>query len=211
MSDYTASYTDEKGRTKQASLTPEVSALALKNDYEEVLRRYNPKYVTIHRMRAKAGEAAHLRVTVNAPSHYLTAISDTTPKACDSMDVDIICYMGYPLKPVKAFYAPDHYLASPNVFRSGLACIDTWVPFTSSLVSVVDKLVHDIIHDPCVSRYDSVANHEMVRWHKDGVAAGRFPTIAPRLLNAPQQTALPPRRTPDKPAAAPPSLPARRR
>lgn len=158
---------------------------------------------------AKVGEAMHLRVTVKAPSHYLTAKEDSSPKACESMTADIICYPGYPLKSISASYASDHYLASPNVFRSGNACIDNWIPFTSSLTTVVDKLVRDMIHDPGVTRYDSMANSSVAQWHKDGVATGRFPTIHPKLLYAPEMMALPPRRVVSKPVAAPP-LPGRR-
>lgn len=122
---YTADYTDEFSHARKVSITEEDSALALQNDYQEVIRKYDPKRVTFKRVQAKAGEAMHLKVTVNAPSHYLTTKEDTIPKSCDSMTVDIICYPGYPLKAISASYAADHYLASPNVFRSGNACIDT--------------------------------------------------------------------------------------
>ena len=163
----------------------------------------------IQRVQAQAGEALHLKVTVKAPSHYLTTKEDSTPKACDSMTANIICYPGYPLKSVSAYYAPKRYLASPNVFRSGSACIDTWIPFTSSLTTVVDKLVHDMIHDPAVTRYDSMANSSVAQWHRDGVAAGRFPTLSPKRLYAPEVTALPPRRAASKPVTVPPPLPGR--
>ena len=144
---YSSAYTDEYGYTRDISITEEDSAEALKNDYQEIVRKYNPKYVTIQRVQAKPGEAMHIKVTVKAPSHYLTTNDDSTPKACEAMTVDIICYPGYPLKSVSASYASDYYLASPNVFRSGSACIDTWIPLTSSLTTVVDKLVHDMIHE----------------------------------------------------------------
>ena len=206
---YTANYTDEKGKTREVSITEEDSVAALKNDYQEIVRRYNPKYVTIQRVQAKAGEAMHLKITVKAPSHYLNSNDDRSPKPCKSMTVDIICYPGYPLRSVSASYASDHYLASPNVFRSGSACIDTWIPFTSSLTTVVDKLVRDMIHAPGVTRYDSMANSSVAQWHKDSVAAGRFPTIHPKTLYAPEMTALPPRRAASKPVSAPP-LPGRR-
>ena len=163
---YSTNYTDEYGHTREVSITEEDSAEALKNDYQEIVRKYNPKYVTIQRVQAKTGEAMHLKVTVKAPSHYLTTNEDSTPKACESMTADIICYPGYPLKSVSASYASDHYLASPNVFRSGNACIDTWIPFTSSLITVVDKLVRDMIHDPGVTRYESMANSSVAQWHK---------------------------------------------
>lgn len=206
---YTANYTDEYGNTKQASITAEDSAEALINDYHEIVRKYNSKYVTIQREQTELGEALHLKVTVKAPSHYLTGSSDTSPKACKSMTADIICYPGYPLKSVAAYYAEDRYLASPNVFRSGGACIDKWIPFTSSLITVVDKLVRDMIHDPSVTRYDSMANSSMAAWHKDGVAAKQFPTISPKLLYAPEVPMLPPRK-PHQSAIAPPPLPGRR-
>lgn len=206
---YSTIYTDEKGHSREVSITEDDSFEALKNDYEEIVRKYNSKYVTIQRLQAKTGEALHLKVTVKAPSHYLTTNEDSSPKSCESMAADIICYPGYPLKAVSAAYAKDHYLASPNVFRSGNACIDTWIPFTSSLTTVVDKLVRDMIHDPGVTRYDSMANSSVSQWHKDGVAAGRFPTIQPKLLYAPEVTALPPRRTAGKPLTAHPPLPGR--
>lgn len=191
---YTENYTDEYGHTRAVSITEEDSTEALKNDYQEIVRKYNPKYVTIQRIQAKVGEAMHLKVTVKAPSHYLTTNEDSSPKSCESMTADIVCHPGYPLKSISASYASDRYLASPNVFRSGNACIDTWIPFTSSLTTVVDKLVRDIIHDPSVTRYESMANNSVAQWHKDGVAAGRFPTIPPKLLYAPEITELPPRR-----------------
>lgn len=203
---YATNYTDEYGHTRKVSITEEDSVEALKNDYQEILRKYDPKVVTIQRVQAQAGEALHLKVTVKAPTHYLTTKEDSTPKACASMTANIICYPGYPLKSVSAYYAPKRYLASPNVFRSGSACIDTWIPFTSSLTTVVDKLVHDMIHDPVVTRYDSMANSSMEKWHKNGVAANRFPTISPKLLYAPELPLLPPR----KPVTAPPPLPGRR-
>lgn len=206
---YSSAYTDEYGYTRDISITEEDSAEALKNDYQEIVRKYNPKYVTIQRVQAKPGEAMHIKVTVKAPSHYLTTNDDSTPKACEAMTVDIICYPGYPLKFVSASYASDYYLASPNVFRSGSACIDTWIPLTSSLTTVVDKLVHDMIHDPVVTRYDSMANSSMAQWHKNGVAAGRFPTIAPKLLYAPELTALPPRKVTGQSVIAPLPLPGR--
>lgn len=208
---YSVNYTDETGKTREVSITEEDSVEALKNDYQEIVRKYNPRYVEIQRVRAHAGEALHLKVTVKAPSYYLETNEDASPKACDSMTVDIICYPGYPIKAISAAYPADHYLASPNVFRSGNACIDNWIPFTSSLTTVVDKLVRDMIHDPSVTRYDSMANSMMEQWHRDGVSAGQFPTINPKLLYAPELTALPPRRTAAKPAVTPPPLPNRRR
>ena len=206
---YSATYMDETGDTREAVITEDDSREALKNDYEEIKRRYHPGRVEIRRIQAKPGEALHLLVTVKAPSHYLAGSGDVVPKKCDSMTAEIVCYPGYPLKAVSAFYAKDHYLASPNVFRFGKACIDNWIPLTSSLITVVDKLIHDMIHDPTVTRYESMANCSMEQWHKEGVAAGRFPTIFPKLLYAPEGTALPPRRNTAQAALMP--LPGRNR
>ena len=72
---YTTNYTNEYGHTEEVSITEEDSAEALKNDYKEIIRKYNPMYVTNQRVQAKTGEAMHLKVTVKAPSHYLTSFS----------------------------------------------------------------------------------------------------------------------------------------
>ena len=181
---YSTIYTDESGQSREITITNNDSLEALKNDYQEIKRKYNPQYVMIQRVQTIPGEALHLKVTVKAPSHYLTLNTDTLPKPCTSMTADIICYPGYPFKSVSASYAKDHYLASPNVFRSGHACIDAWIPFTSSLITVADKLLRDMIHDPSVTRYDSMANSSVSQWHKDGVKSGVFPTIPPKLLYA---------------------------
>lgn len=208
---FTTTYVDDTGKRQTVSISESDSKEALKNDYCELMKRYNPKYVSIQRIQAKSGEELHLRVTVSAPTHYLSSAGDTSPKECSSMSVDIVAYLGYPIKALSAFYPAGHYLASPNVFHSGAACIDTWIPFTSSLLTVVEKLVMDIIHNPTVTRYDSPANLSMIQWHKDGVAAGRFPTISPKFLHAPSTPALPPRSARAAVHPAPPALPSRRR
>ena len=206
---YSGIYTDENGVERTIQITNDDSVEAMKNDYEELIRKYDPHRVKIIRTLTNPGEALHLKVTVSAPSHYLTSQDDTIPKACTSMTVDIVCYPGYPLRGIRAFYPSDHFLASPNVFRSGGACIDHWIPLKSSLITVTDKLVRDMIHDPLVTRYDSLANPSMVQWHKDGVAEGRFPTIDPGELYAPEIPLLPQRRKTDRKKGAPP-LPKRR-
>ena len=191
--EYEVNYHDMDGSIKTAAINESDSVEAIKNDYIELTKKYNPKYVTLERIKTKEGEMLHLKITVKAPSHYLCNSSDTNPKSCDSMSAHIICYPGYPLKSISAYYDSDHYLASPNVFSSGNACIDNWIPFTSSMITVADKLIHDMIHDPNVTRYDSMANHNMETWHRQGVAAKHFPTIDPALLAAPEMPSLPPR------------------
>lgn len=190
------------------TITDADSRLAVQNAVAAVRKAYNPKYVTIQEIAPQAGELTRLRVTVNAPTHYLSSFEDTTPKPCSSMYVDIAVPLGYPIQALSAAYQPDHRLASPNVFKNGNACIDGWRPFVSSLESTVEKLVNDIVHNPCVSNYDSPANSALIDWHKRGVAAHEFPTMDPALLHAPERRPLPPRN-----AAAvnrQPSAPARR-
>ncbi len=204
---YTTTYTDEKGKTHTVSINDADSREAIKNDYEALMKLFNPQLVRIERIQAQPGEMLHLQITTLAPSHYLDSNTDVNPKACNSMSAEIVVYLGYPLKAVKAYYPANHYLASPNVFRSGAACIDTWIPMTSSLLSVAEKMVMDMIHNPAVTRYDSPANASMIKWHQQGVAAGRFPTVSPRLITAVAPPALPARKA--RPATAP--LPSRRR
>ena len=191
-------YTDKNGVSRTYTLKKSESAEALKNDYYELMRTYDKRYVKIERIRAEYGEALHLRITVYARSHYLTSLFDKRPKVCESMSVEVICYPGYPLKAVTAKYDRNHYLASPNVFKSGIACIDRWKPLKSSLLTVVEKLVMDIIHNPTVTRYDSMANSELSEWHYKGCKSGEFPTVDPALLYAQRDdtsgSCLPPRR-----------------
>ena len=201
-------YTDKNGVSRTYTLKESESAEALKNDYYELMRTYDKRYVKIERIRAEYGEALHLRITVYARSHYLTSLFDKRPKVCESMSVEVICYPGYPLKAVTAKYDRNHYLASPNVFKSGIACIDRWKPLKSSLLTVVEKLVMDIIHNPTVTRYDSMANSELSEWHYKGCKSGEFPTVDPALLYAQRDdtsgSCLPPRRDDTSGSCLPP-------
>ena len=181
---FSVPYTDKNGVSRTHTLKESESTEALKNDYYELMRTYDKRYVKIERIRAEYGEALHLRITVNARSHYLTSPLDKRPKVCESMSVEVICYPGYPLKAVTAKYDRNHYLASPNVFKSGIACIDSWKPLKSSLLTVVEKLVMDMIHNPTVTRYDSMANAALFKWHYKGSKSGEFPTVDPALLYA---------------------------
>lgn len=122
------------------------------------------------------------------------------------MTCTLVCMPGYPITPMKAGYAPDRHLASPNVGRSGWACIDEWKVGVSSMLTVGDKLLHDMIHDPSVTRYDSVANSDVVAWaqarrRRRGVPHHR----AEGALGARNPAAAaPPRGGHAAPAAAPP-------
>ena len=72
---YTTNYTNEYGHTEEVSITEVVSAEALKNHYMVNIIKYYQTNVTIQMVQAKTGEAMHLKVTVKAPSHYLTSFS----------------------------------------------------------------------------------------------------------------------------------------
>ena len=207
---FSTTYVDETGRSREVSISDSDSHEALRNDYNALMKTYNPKYVTIERLQAAPGEELHLRVTVHAPSHYLTSSNTTNPQPCSSMSAEVAACLGYPLKSVSAWYPKDRFLASPNVFRSGKACIDRWIPFKSSLLTVVEKLVMDMIHNPVVTRYDSMANSSVEDWHKKNAAKHLFPTMKPKLLYAVNLTPLPPRRTAAG-VPAPQPLPPRRR
>lgn len=191
---YTTTYVDANGRIQTITINENDSKEALRNHIRALEKKYNPQYVTIERVPAQAGELAHLRIGVkNVRTHYLTSQSDIKPKETNSMTADVLVFMGYPFKSVEATYPENHYLASPNVFRSGRACIDSWQEGTSSLITVADKLLNDMIHNPTVTRYDSEANSFMDEWHKEGVARKVFPTMNPKLLYAPTAAALPSR------------------
>lgn len=205
---YSTTYVDENNLTREISVSEDESREALKNDFEELMKIYNKKMVDISRQPTKPGEALRLRVTVFAPSHYLADEKDVMPKPCGSMSVDVVCYPGYPIVGVKAIYNREKRLASPNVFRSGAACIDSWISFTSSIITTVDKLVHDIIHDPLVTRYDSPACPNLIEWHKKGVLCGIYPTVSPKSLYV-SETPLPPRRNIQKVSTTLPPLPKR--
>lgn len=173
------------------------------------MRKYNPRYVSIKRVQATPGEALHLIITVEAPTHYLNGPNDVIPKPCNEMSVHIVCRPGYPLVSIKAYYDKDHRLASFNVFASGDACIDTWIVFKSSLTTVVEKLVRDIIHDTNISRVESPAYSGLKKWYQEEKDAGRIPTFNPNLLFAPESAPLPPRRA-ARPVTTPPPLPGRK-
>ncbi len=190
---YSANYVDEHGKSHIISVSDSESREALKNDYNTIIKKYNPEIVTIERLKANPGEELHMKITVNAPSHYLVSQDDTKPKPCNSTSFEIIVYLGYPLKSISAFYPKDRYLASPNVFRSGVACIDHWIPLVSSLVTVVEKLIMDVIHNSNVTRYDSMANPTLEKWHKEGVAEKRFPTMNLSKIYTPAMVPLPSR------------------
>ena len=155
-------------------------------DLLELYQTYNPDIVSIERLKKNTGELLCLKITVHARSHYVEAADEKKPKECDSMWVTVSVPKGYPAKPLSAHYSIDHRLASANVFKSGIACIDRFVPYKSTLPVVVDKLVNDMIHNTHYNILDSPANLDLLSWHKK-----QKPTIDPRMLYR-RRSALPP-------------------
>ena len=151
---YSTTYTDERGSSVPVSISDEESREAIRNDWNVLRGMFNPRYVTVEEAACESGEEFRFRITVHAPSHYLTDRDDASPKSCSSMSAEVAVFLGYPLKSVKATYPAKRRLASPNVFRSGAACIDEWKIYTSSMLTVAEKLVKDMIHDPAVTRYE---------------------------------------------------------
>ena len=169
--------------TQAVTLTREDSIIALRNDYQELLSTFNPRVVQISREAAPEGTLCLLKVRVLAPTFKLCFESDRTPKAAGELTFFVKVYEGYPhVKPL-VYYPPNCRLASVNVFVNGHQCTDKWLD-NSSLRSLVEKTVRDIVHDTCVTRYDSMAYGEVENWQRAMEKRGAFPTIKLRELYA---------------------------
>ena len=158
----------------------------IKNEYLEIMEILTPR-VVMRRLPPEEGSLLLLEFTVNAPTYYITGSGDTNPKATDSIKFFIDVKNGFPKVKPDVYYEPGKILASINAFTIGVQCIDTWhydeehAGSNSTLVGTVRKTIMDIIHDPVVSRYDSMANSSLATWQKNKTAAGEFPTC--RLSN----------------------------
>ena len=162
------------------------SMIALRNDKYELLHAFDPNIVKIEDEWCNAYFMAKFKVTVNAPTHYLTGDDMKSPKPTDSIVFYVEVPNGYPKTKPRVYYPAEKRLASVNVFPPldkekmyASQCTDEWYPKTSSLFLLVEKTVRDIIHDPCVCRYDSMANSSLEDWHRENVKKGCFPTIDP--------------------------------
>lgn len=161
--------------------TVDESVLSLRNDYEEVLRFFNPKIVDIKRVSPPEGCMCKLQVTVHAPTYYLTTPEDITPKPMVDMSFFIDVKDGYPdIKPL-TYYGSNCRLASVNVWDNGVQCTDEWLA-NSSLRSIIDKTVRDIILDPDVTKFDSMANNRIKVWREQMEKDRRIPTINPAMI-----------------------------
>lgn len=158
-------------------------AEAIVNEYQDILNLLTDN-VEITRLNAPQGSICLWQFVVKARTHYLVEEDDTVPKETDSMTFWLDVKDGYPKVKPYVYYAPNHRLASVNVFRNGAQCIDEWkydeahAGNNSSLLTTVEKTIKDIIHDPTVSRFDSMANRSMAQWQKENTENHRFPTCS---------------------------------
>lgn len=165
-------------------VTASDSREALKNDYIELISAFNSEIVEIKRLDAPDGSMCLLSVRVKAPAYIVTSPSDTTPKLCDELTFYVDVKQGYPLTKPHVYFKVDNRLASVNTFSDGTECIDVWNPESSSLRTCIEKTVRDVIHDPSVSNYDSMAYSPLKIWQEDMTARGELPTINPALILA---------------------------
>lgn len=141
---------------------------------------------------------ARFEVKVQAPTYYLTSRTDNNPKPTNEIIFYVDIPDNYPVDGPHVYYSPDKYLASINVYGSGTQCIDTWrfnpehAGANTTLVGTIRKTVMDIIHDPSVSRYDSMANSKLADWQREKTASGELPTCRlSELLKTEEELALP--------------------
>lgn len=150
--------------------TLDISIEALRNDYDELLRAFNPRYVTIcqaPKTQDQAGLMCILRVTVKVPTYYLTGESDRKPKKTDGLTFEILVAEGYPKVKPTVRYVGGKRLASVNVFPNGVQCTDQWKE-GCSLFTLAKKTISDIVHESVVTRYNSRAtpSDELEAWQR---------------------------------------------
>lgn len=139
---------------------------------------------------------ARFEVKVQAPTYYLTGSTDNNPKPTNEIIFYVDIPDNYPVDGPHVYYSPDKYLASINTYKSGTQCIDKWeyhpehAGANTTLVGTIRKTVMDIIHDPSVSRYDSMANSKLADWQREKTASGELPTCRlSELLKTEEETA----------------------
>lgn len=180
--------------TQPITLTKEDSIVALRNDYQELLSMFNPRVVLISREAAPAGAMCLLKVRVIAPTFMLQSENDVSPKSVGELTFFVKVFEGYPQVKPLVYYPPHCRLASVNVFFNGTQCTSDWFAY-SSICTLVEKTVRDIVHDPCITRYDSMAYGGVANWQREMVKRGAFPTINLKDLYAVGNTSSLPRQT----------------
>lgn len=156
---------------------------AIKNEYKDICDMLSPN-VTIRRLKPSPGSLCSWEFTVNAPTYYVKNAYDRFPKRTDSIVFYFNIPSNYPKSGPHIYYPHNKMLASVNVYTSGTQCIDQWLydaersGSNSSLESAVRKTIMDIIHDPSVTRFDSMANSSLCCWQKSMFASGKLPTCS---------------------------------
>jgi len=160
----------------------EVTKEAIVNEFYAI-KDLITENVTLTRESAPAGCVCLWRFDVNAPTHYLESPTDTVPKETNGISFWVKVKEGFPSVKPEVYYNVNKHLASVNAFRNGAQCIDDWIydpshaGNNSTLVKTVEKTIKDIIHDPSVSRFDSMANSDVMDWQKNNIRNHRFPTV----------------------------------
>lgn len=197
-----AFFEDSVGSYNAEGVSETDSVEALRNDYGELITAFDPSHVIIQRLKAPKGSMLLLKVTVNAPSYYLTSRTDVVPKPTDRMWFYINVFNGYPKVKPSVFYPSDRYLAAVNTFRDGAQCTDAWHTY-SSIAGLCEKTCRAIVQDPCVARFDSMANSAMEKWQRDKIRSGQFPTLDPADLLRRKPAAVPVAKLPNDPPPLP--------
>ena len=163
-------------------MTTKDSIEALVNDYEQMISTFNPKYVVFNRQQVPPGVMLLLKVDVNVPTYVLKQ-NERNPIFTNGISFYISVPEGYPETKPEVYYGNEKWLASVNVFSNDkhVQCIDTWTK-QSSLRSIAEKTLRDIIHDTSVTRYDNMATSTLATWQKSMDQKGEFPTMNPNLL-----------------------------
>lgn len=139
--------------------------------------------VILTRETAPAGYAALWKVNVKAPTYYLDSDEDKTPKSINEIFFKVGIKDNFPVGKPDVFYPVEKHHAGVNTFRDGRQCIDDWIydPIhagrNSTLLNTVVKTIKDIIYDPSVMRFDSMANSDISTWQKERVNNHSFPTV----------------------------------
>ena len=155
----------------------------IKNEYIDMLGICTENLV-VKREKPPLGSLCLFHFTVNAPTYIITGPGDTEPKAVDCIDFYINVPVGYPKEKPSVYYVPGKILAGVNTFTTGYQCIDDWIydanhaGNNSSLVGTVRKTVRAIIHDPTVTRFDSMANGSLKEWQLDKTNKKEFPSCS---------------------------------
>lgn len=195
--------------------TQQESLEALVNDWKDLCMAFNPDIVSLQREQAPEGAMLLVKVTVHAPSYEIVDGGDDTPQRVEQQDFRLLVYNGYPAVKPKVYFGPKSRNASVNCFQSKTQCTDEWGPY-SSLLTLVEKTVKDIIHDPSVTRYNSMAYGALEHWQREMTSKGILPTIPPERIYFRKTPVLPslPKKTavsvkPVQKTVSPPPLPVR--